>query len=87
MRKTIYLVCSVIVVLFALVSCGRPVSVDSYAIIPQPVEMQVDKGSYVLSASPRCYTGGVGQNDLSVKYRPCGHSRWRLPSTACQRGL
>ena len=68
MRKTIYLVCSVIVVLFALVSCGRPVSVDSYAIIPQPVEMQVDKGSYVLSASPRCYTGGVGQNDQSVKY-------------------
>lgn len=49
-------------------SCGRKVVTENYSIIPQPAEMTMDKGYFTLSSSTKCYAGGVGQNDQSVKF-------------------
>ena len=49
-------------------SCGRKITVESYAIIPQPSQVEMGEGSFTLSGSTVCYLGNVGQNDASVKY-------------------
>lgn len=68
MRKFTYIACFVMLIATLVTSCGRKVVIENYAIIPQPAEMTIEKGSYTLSSSTRCYAGGVGQNDQSVKY-------------------
>lgn len=68
MLKKIYIACFVMLIATFCVSCGRKVVIENYAIIPQPAEMTVDKGAFTLSSSTKCYAGGVGQNDQSVKY-------------------
>lgn len=50
------------------VSCGKKVVVESYAIIPEPVEMTDGKGSFALTTKTTCYVGNIGQNDASIKY-------------------
>ncbi len=68
MRRYLYRACLVAVAAFLFASCGKKVVIDSYAIIPQPVKMELEKGSFTLSSSTRCYAGNIGQNDPSVKY-------------------
>lgn len=68
MRKSIHL--TYVSLLFVVVfgSCGKKVTVDSYSIIPEPVEIVNAEGSFTLSSSTTCYAGNIGQNDPSIKY-------------------
>lgn len=68
MQKKIYLPCFVMLIAVLCASCGRKVVTENYSIIPQPAEMTMDKGYFTLSSSTKCYAGGVGQNDQSVKF-------------------
>ena len=68
MRKQIYVTCLLILLISAVTSCGRKITVDHYAIIPQPVQMEMTDGSFTFSSSTVCFLGNVGQNDPAVKY-------------------
>ena len=68
MQKQLYVACLLAVLLFVSVSCGRKVVITDYAIIPEPVEMTMEKGTFTLSASTTCYAGNMGQNDPAIKY-------------------
>lgn len=68
MHKRLYIVSLAVVMTVLCASCGRKVAVDGYAIIPQPVEISTEKGSFTLSSSTKCYAGNMGQNDAVVKY-------------------
>ncbi len=61
-----------------LVGCGKRVVVSEYAIIPAPVSLSMDKGTFTLSRSTKCYVGNVGQNDQSVKYISNKLRQWRF---------
>ncbi|MBP5328001.1 MAG: beta-N-acetylhexosaminidase [Bacteroidales bacterium] len=77
-------------VVLLFVSCGKNVIIDEYSIIPQPVEITMDKGEFTLSSSTKCYAGNVGQNDPSIKYISRLLRQWHLnpvlvgkPETNC----
>ena len=75
--NTTKLVVGVLVTLL-FVSCGRKVTIDTYAIIPEPVTMEMEKGNFILSSSTTCYGANVGQNDASIKYISRLLRQWRL---------
>lgn len=68
MKKRLYVACLLMILTALAVSCGRKITVENYAIIPQPVEMAMAEGDFTFSNSTVCYLGNVGQNDPSVKY-------------------
>ncbi len=68
MQKRVYYTCLLTVLTLLAVSCGKKIVIESYAIIPEPVEMTVEKGSFALTSKTTCYVGNIGQNDASIKY-------------------
>ena len=78
MGKCLYRVCLVFVAAFLTVSCGKKVVIESYALIPEPVEMTVEKGCFSLSSSTKCYAGNMGQNDPVIKYISSRLRQWHL---------
>lgn len=68
MQKRVYRACLLMVLTLLSVSCGKKVVVENYAIIPEPVEIKSEKGSFVLTTKTTCFVGNVGQNDASIKY-------------------
>ena len=68
MQKRLYLICLLTVLACLSVSCGKRVVVEGYSIVPEPVELIVDKGEFTFSSATTCYAGNLGQNDPSVKY-------------------
>lgn len=65
-------------VTLATASCGRKVAITDYAIIPEPVELRMEKGDFTLTGSTTCYTGNMGQNDPTVKYITRMLRQWHL---------
>ena len=63
-----YSVFSIMALMLIFGSCGRKITINEYAIVPMPVEMVMERGSFTLSGSTTCYGGNVGQNDASIKY-------------------
>ena len=78
MRKITYILLLLTMGATLLAGCGKRVVVSSYAIIPEPVELTMDKGTFVFSSSTKCYAGNVGQNDQSVKYIFNKLRQWRF---------
>lgn len=78
MRKNPYVACLLAILSLVAVGCGRKISIDSYAIIPQPVELTMKKSSFTISSSTTCYLGNVGQNDPSIKYISRMLRQWHL---------
>ena len=78
MSKRIYIAVLVLVLTMVLQSCGKKITLYDYAIIPQPVQLQMDKGSFTLSAATKCYAVNIGQNDPSVKYLSRMLRQWHL---------
>lgn len=68
MRKYLYLICLLSAMSLIFASCGKKAVIESYAIIPEPVEMTMEKGYFTFSSSTTCYVENIGQNDPSVKY-------------------
>jgi len=68
MIKRLNIVLCSVLALFALVSCGEKVTIQSYSIIPEPAEFSTSDDSFTLSTSTTLYVGNIGQNDPSVKY-------------------
>ncbi len=68
MRKRVYCACLLAVLSLSIFSCGRKVVINTYAIIPEPVSMSMEKGDFVVSHKTTCYVGNIGQNDPSIKY-------------------
>lgn len=78
MRNRLYRVCLVLVAVFWAVSCGKKVEIESYALIPEPVEMTMEKGCFSLSSSTKCYAGSMGQNDPVMKYISSRLRQWHF---------
>ncbi len=83
-------ICLSFMMTFLLASCGQKVTIESYAIIPQPVEVTMEKGGFTLSNSTTCYGANVGQNDPTIKYISRVLRQWHLnpvlvgkPETNC----
>ncbi|MCQ2278713.1 MAG: family 20 glycosylhydrolase [Bacteroidales bacterium] len=51
-----------------LTSCGKTVSVESYAIVPEPVFLNSKEGSFMLDKKTRLYFENVEQNTETAKY-------------------
>ena len=78
MRNSLYRVCLLFVVAILFTSCGKKTVIESYAVIPQPVEMMVEKGFFSLSSSTKCYAGNMGQNDPVIKYISSRLRQWHF---------
>ena len=68
MQKYLYRICLFVALVTIFASCGKMVTIDTYAIIPEPAELTMDKGDFTLSSSTTCFVGNAGQNDPSIKY-------------------
>ena len=78
MHKKVYFVCLLTVLSFAVSSCGKKVIVESYSIIPEPVEMTLEKGTFAMTTKTTCYVGNIGQNDASIKYISRALRQWHF---------
>ena len=66
MRKTAYLLCTLMLLLLA--SCGKSTTVTGYAIIPEPVYLNQQDGTFILSKKTKIYFENIGQNTPTSEY-------------------
>ena len=78
MQKCLYRACLIVVASVLFASCGKKVAIDSYALIPQPVEMTVESGTFSLASSTKCYAGNMGQNDPVIKFISTRLRHWHF---------
>ncbi len=78
MQKCLYRACLIVVASVLFASCGKKVAIDSYALIPQPVEMTVESGTFSLTSSTKCYAGNMGQNDPVIKFISTRLRHWHF---------
>lgn len=78
MGKRLYRVCLLLVAVLLFAACGKKVVIESYALIPEPVELTEEKGFFSLSSSTKCFAGNMGQNDPVIKYISSRLRQWHF---------